>query len=125
MGGFPFAAIVIATLSAVVAVVAAVIAARGLPRSLIRRVDDLTERCVASEHIVEGMEARVTRWRMELQGVLEGLDTQMERLETKRRSATAAATRASKVSQEAVDPMNVTDPAQLLQMARDSGAWGE
>jgi multidrug resistance efflux pump len=75
---------------------ALVLARKSLPRSLEIELDRAKAECAEAVAVVRKIEAQVTTWRAELEGLIEESASQFERLERKRASAAAAASRAER-----------------------------
>ena len=82
---------------AVLNVVAALVLARkSLPRALKIELDVAKAECAEAVARVRAIEAQVSSWRAEIEGLIEESANQFERVERKRASAAAAASRAEK-----------------------------
>lgn len=117
------AAIAAALIAGLYARSAAALAARSAPNALTAGFKALEDRQVAVEAIVEGVQAKARQQRLEVEGVLEAVETALEQTERKRRSAAAAASRAERANGgQPEDPNQMTD-SQLRDLARQLGAW--
>ena len=77
-------------------IAALVLARKSLPRSLQMELSRAKEECAEAVAVVRKIEAQVTSWRAELEGLIEESASQFERVERKRASAAAAASRAER-----------------------------
>ncbi len=69
------------------------------PIALRAHVNSLKERIDTAEAIVSGSESNMTLWRAEMTALAESVDTNLDRVERKRRSASAAASRMETLTQ--------------------------
>ena len=93
----------------------ALYAAACQPIALRKVVEALTERVMTCEATVSAAESNATLWRAEMTALAESVDTNLDRVERKRRSASAAASRMEKM--EGGDPNsleNLTSRARVM-----------
>jgi hypothetical protein len=84
------------TCTALNLVAALVLARKSLPRHLKYELEEAKTQCAEAVAVVRKIDAQVSSWRAELEGLIEESANQFDRTERKRASAAAAASRAEK-----------------------------
>lgn len=93
------------------------------PKQVMDALEDLRTRVVAAEENVGLMRASIIQWEAQMGGTLEAVEDSLQRIDTKRRRAQAAAQRAEQAAERdngGNDPNALSD-AELLQRARGQG----
>jgi len=115
MEWFSIVSLVVSAAALVLSYAAARLAGRSAPELLTKGFQSLAERVTAAEQTVEAQRAQLLAARQEIDGVLEAIEDTLERVERKRRSAAASASRANGVA-EPEDPREA-----LRQQVRAAG----
>lgn len=110
------ASLLISLLALGLSFAAARLAGRSVPEQLTKGFEQLASRVAAAEQTVEAQRSQLLAARQEIDGVLEAIEDTLERVERKRRSAAASASRANGPAEEPLDPREA-----LRQQVRAAG----
>jgi len=120
---------VIEILSAAAAVVAAALSyvcfravSRSLPVQIIRDQSETRAQVQAVHDTQESHLAKLVTWREDMEGIFEAVESTLDRVETKRRSAAASASRIARANGEGAQPeFDPSNRQHLIARARAMG----
>jgi hypothetical protein len=116
----PLLAVVLAGVASAFAYQATAYTRQSVPKRIVDGVEDLKRRVLAAEEIVALHETRSIQWRQQMDGILEAVEDALERVERKRRSTAAAA---SKIKAQNGGEAPQSLEAEIARRAREQGLW--